>query len=207
MPSFSTLDDRSGGKRLLWLLAFLLALAVAAPVLLAQDWDQIYGRDKVHDPTGAWLITAGNQQFSLITFQRGGTVVEDFQGESAFDPASVNPPTRPGDLQTSPQHGVWQKTGWKTFAATLVAIQAENDAKNFISKFFRFDKLQLTGRLSESGDQMDVTFFVTFFDAAGNKIGDGGSVNFKGVRVPLDILPHSADTLPVPVISPTPGAP
>ena len=62
----------------------------------------------------------------------------------------------------------------------------------------------MTGRLSESGDQMDVTFFVTFFDAAGSKIGEGGSVNFKGVRVPLDILPHSADTLPVPVISPSP---
>jgi hypothetical protein len=46
------------------------------------------------------------------------------------------------------------------------AIQAENDAEHFISKFLRFDKLQLTGKLSESGDQMDVTFFVTFFDDA-----------------------------------------
>ena len=201
------LNNRNCGKMLTVTSVLLLALAVATPVLQAQDWDQIYGRDKVHDPTGAWLITAGNQQFSLITFQRGGTVVEDIQGESAFDPASVNPPTPPGDIQTSPQHGVWQKTGWKTFAATLVAIQAENDAKNFISKFFRFDKLQLTGRLSESGDQMDVTFFVTFFDAAGNKIGEDGSVTFKGVRVPLDILPHSADKLPVPVISPNPAAP
>jgi len=207
MLCFPKLNNRNRGKRLTATSVLLLALAVATPVLQAQDWDQIYGRDKVHDPTGAWLITAGNQQFSLITFQRGGTVVEDIQGESAFDPASVNPPTPPGDIQTSPQHGVWQKTGWKTFAATLVAIQAENDAKNFISKFFRFDKLQLTGRLSESGDQMDVTFFVTFFDAAGNKIGEDGSVTFKGVRVPLDILPHSADKLPVPVISPNPAAP
>ena len=196
------------GKMLTVTSVLLLALAVATPVLQAQDWDQIYGRDKVHDPTGAWLITAGNQQFSLITFQRGGTVVEDIQGESAFDPASVNPPTPPGDIQTSPQHGVWQKTGWKTFAATLVAIQAENDAKNFIAKFFRFDKLQLTGRLSESGDQMDLTIVFTFFDADGKTNGEpSGTVQFKGVRVPLDILPHSADTLPVPVISPTPAAP
>jgi len=127
MHLFSKLNNRNRSKRLTVTSVLLLALAVATPVLQAQDWDQIYGRDKVHDPTGAWLITAGNQQFSLITFQRGGTVVEDFQGESAFDPASVNPPTRPGDIQTSPQHGVWQKTGWKTFAATLVAIQAEND--------------------------------------------------------------------------------
>ena len=207
MLRFIEFDNRNRDKRLTVTSVLLLALASAAPLLKAQDWDQINGRDKVHDPTGAWLITAGGDQFTLITFHRGGTVTEDIQGESAFDPASVNPPTPPGNIQTSPQHGVWQKTGWETFAATLVAIQAENDAKNFISKFFRFDKLQLTGRLSESGDQMDVTFFFAFFDATGNKIGEGGSVNFKGVRVPLDILPHSADTLPVPVISPTPAAP
>jgi hypothetical protein len=209
MPSFSTLDDRSGGKRLLWSLALLLALTSAAPLLKAQDWDQINGRDKVHDPTGAWLITAGNQQFNLITFQRGGTVIEDIQGESAFDPASVNPPTPPGDIITSPQHGVWQKTGWKTFAATLVAIQAENDAEHFIAKFFRFDKLQFTGKLSESGDQMDLTLLITFYDVDGNRIEpkNGFEVNFKGVRVPLEILPNSSDRLPVPVISPTPAAP
>jgi hypothetical protein len=200
-------DNRNRGKMLTVTSVLLLALVSAAPLLKAQDWDQINGRDKVHDPTGAWLITAGNEQFSLITFQKGGTVLEDFQGESAFDPTAVNPPMRPDNVQTSPQHGVWQKTGWKTFAATLVAIQAGVDTSIKASTLFRFDKLQLAGRLSESGDQMDLTFFVTFFDAAGNKIGDGGSVNFKGVRVPLDILPHSADTLPVPVISPTPGAP
>jgi hypothetical protein len=207
MLRFLEFDNRNLGKRLTVTSVLLLALASAAPLLKAQDWDQINGRDKVHDPTGAWLITAGGDQFTLITFHRGGTVTEDIQGESAFDPASVNPPTPPGDIQTSPQHGVWQKTGWKTFAATFVAIEAGNDAEHFISVFFRFDKGQLTGRLSESGDQMDVTFVFTFFDAAGNKIGEGGSVNFKGVRVPLDILPHSADTLPVPVISPTPAAP
>ena len=150
MTSFSTLDDRNGGKRLLWLLALFLAVAVAPPVLQAQDWDQINGRDKVHDPTGAWLITAGGDQFTLITFHRGGTVTEDIQGEYAFDPASVNPPTPPGNIQTSAQHGVWQKTGRKTFAASLVAIEAGNDAKNFISVFFRFDKVQYTGKLSES---------------------------------------------------------
>jgi hypothetical protein len=93
----------------------------------------------------------------------GGTVTEDFQGESAFDPASVNPPTPPGDIQTSPQHGVWQKTDWKTFAATLVAIQAENDAEHFISRFFRFDKLQFAGKLSESGDQIDLTLVFSHY--------------------------------------------
>jgi hypothetical protein len=32
-------------------------------------------------------------------------------------------------------------------------------------------------------------------------------INFKGVRVPLEILPHTGTTLPVPVVSPTPAAP
>jgi hypothetical protein len=153
MLRFLEFDNHNRGKRLTVTSVLLLALASAAPLLKAQDWDQINGRDKVHDPTGAWLITAGNEQFSLITFHRGGTVTEDFQGESAFDPASVNPPTPPGDVQTSPQHGVWQKTGWKTFAATLVAIQAENDAQHFISTFFRFDKLQYTGKRVRRSDR------------------------------------------------------
>src|ERR1700747_3535370 len=77
MLFFPKLNNRNRGKRLTVTSVLFLALAAAAPVLRAQDWDQINGRDKVHDPTGAWLITAGNQQFSLITFQRGGTVVED----------------------------------------------------------------------------------------------------------------------------------
>jgi hypothetical protein len=96
-------DNRNLGKRLTVTSVLLLALASAAPLLKAQDWDQINGRDKVHDPTGAWLLTAGGDQFTLITFHRGGTVTQDVQGESAFDPASVNPPTPPGNIQTSPK--------------------------------------------------------------------------------------------------------
>jgi hypothetical protein len=66
MPSFATLDDRRGGKRLLRLLALLLALAVSTPVLLAQEWDQdhLNGPHKVHDPTGAWIATVAESIFS-----------------------------------------------------------------------------------------------------------------------------------------------
>jgi hypothetical protein len=208
MLFFPKLNNRNCGKMLTVTSVLLLALASAAPLLKAQDWDQINGRDKVHDPTGAWLLTAGGDQFTLITFHRGGTVTQDVQGESAFDPASVNPPTPPGNIQTSPQHGVWQKTGWKTFAATLVAIQAGNDAEHFISTFFRFDKAQYTGKLSESGDQIDLTLVFSAYDVNGNQIiAPTPPLNFKGVRVPLEILPHTGTTLPVPVVSPTPAAP
>jgi hypothetical protein len=51
MPSFSTLDDRRGGKGLLRLLALLLALAVSAPVLRAQEWDHLNGRYPSEQPT------------------------------------------------------------------------------------------------------------------------------------------------------------
>jgi len=207
MPSFATIVA-GGGKALIRLLALLLALAVSSPMLFAQDWDYLNGRDKVHDPTGAWLITAGGDQFTLITFHSGGTVTEDIQGESAFDPASVNPPKTPGNVQTSPQHGVWQKTGWNTFAATLVAIQAGVDAEHFISNFFRLDKVQCTGKLCESGDKVDLTFVFSGYDENGKQtIAPSLPINFKGVRVPLEILPHTCATLPVPVVSPTPAAP
>jgi hypothetical protein len=205
MLRFLEFDNRTRGKRLTVTSVLLLALASAAPVLQAQDWDQINGRDKVHDPTGAWLMTPGDQFFVLITFQRGGTALLDFQGEGAFDPAAVNPPMPPRNVQTLPEHGVWQKTGWKSFVGTFLALEAGNDTRILASTFFRFDKLQFTGRLSESGDQMDLTIVFTFFNADGKPNGEPSeTVQFKGVRVPLE---SSANMLPVPVVSPTPAAP
>jgi hypothetical protein len=204
MLRFLEFDNRNRGKRLTVTSVLLLALASAAPVLQAQDWDQINGRDKVHDPTGAWLMTPGDQFFVLITFQRGGTALLDFQGEGAFDPAAVNPPMPPRNVQTLPEHGVWQKTGWKSFVGTFLALEAGNDTRILASTFFRFDKLQFTGRLSESGDQMDLTIVFTFFNADGKPNGEPSeTVQFKGVRVPLE---SSANMLPVPVVSRTPAA-
>src|SRR5260221_13792463 len=74
------------------LLALLLALAVAAPVLHAPDWDHINGRDKVHDPTGAWLIRsslltgpAGELgAFRLVVFHKGGTLTARHPGWNRF---------------------------------------------------------------------------------------------------------------------------
>src|ERR1700745_2405340 len=100
MNVFCTRYHPFGSKSLFQLLAVCLALGAVSQGLFSQDWDHLNGRDK-HDPTGAWLITAGGNQFTLITFHRGGTVTEDIQGESAFAPASVNPPKPPGNIQTS----------------------------------------------------------------------------------------------------------
>jgi hypothetical protein len=46
MLRFLEFDNRNRGKRLTVTSVLLLALASAAPVLQAQDWDQINGRDK-----------------------------------------------------------------------------------------------------------------------------------------------------------------
>jgi len=75
----------------------LLALASVAPVLHAQEWDQLNGRDKAHDPTGAWLLKgdAEGSPFILTVFHRGGTLTGDLQGESAFDPALLIRQRRP----------------------------------------------------------------------------------------------------------------
>jgi len=215
MPSFSTLDDRFGGKTLIRLLALLLALAVRAPVLLAQEWDHwdhMNGRDKVHDPTGAWLVRfhnpddpIQNRNFFLIVFHKGGTLTQNTQGESGFDPSAVPQGTgSENNVISTPLSGVWQKTGWNTFAGTLLDIEyhnAFNPALNLPPDvlLFQFTKEQFTGRLTESGDQMVLSEIrLTHFDADGKRINGIQSFPANGVRIPLEILPNSAQTLPVP---------
>jgi hypothetical protein len=203
MPSFSTLADRCGGKTLIRLFALLLALAVSTPVLLAQDWDHdhLNGRDKVHDPTGAWLIRndAEGSPFILTVFHKGGTLTGDLQGEGAFDPAATKPPLPPLNVINSPESGVWQKTGWKTFAVTFLTIEYQVDPPN--ATFYQFDKVQFTGFLNESGDRMEITeAVITNFNSKGQLIGEPNKISSKahGVRIPLEVLPKSSDTLPIP---------
>jgi hypothetical protein len=106
MPLLFRLDNCRTVSRLL---ALLLAFAVAVPTLFAQDWDHNNGRDKDHDPTGAWIIQNDDpgSQFILNVFHKGGTVTGDIQGESAFVPLVLPPDS----VVNSPESGVWQKTG------------------------------------------------------------------------------------------------
>jgi hypothetical protein len=64
--------------------------------------------------------------------------------------------------------------------------------------FFQFDKYQYTGTLSESGDQMDLTLVVSIYNDHGQQTGKQDEIKFKAARVPLEILPNTAITLPVP---------
>ncbi len=212
MPSFLALCR---------LLALLLALAVAAPVLHAQDWDQINGRDKVHDPTGAWLVRFHNsddpilhREFLLIVFHKGGTLTQNTQGESGFDPAAVPlPPSDPNygnNVISTPLSGVWQKTGWNTFAGTLLDIEYHNSLPAANPQpdvaLFQFTKEQITGRLTESGYQMVLSEVrLTHFDSDGKQIDGTQSFPANGARIPLEVLPKTSHTLPIPPIPTTPA--
>jgi hypothetical protein len=211
MLFFPKLNNRNRGKRLTVTSVLFLALAAAAPVLHAQDWDQINGRDKVHDPTGAWLLKgdAEGSPFILSVFHRGGTFTGDLQGESAFDPAATNPAKPPFNVINSPESGVWQKTGWNTFAVTFLTMEYQVDASTNppSAPLFQFDKVQFTGRLNETGDRLEITAAViTNFDPKGELIGEPNQFSTKvhGVRIPLEVLPFTARSLPIPSASPVP---
>lgn len=181
--------------RLLLMLAPVLVIAIAPSVTFAQD----NGSNKLNDPTGAWLIRNSEGSFILTVFHKGGTLTGDLQGESAFVPGAKPPES----VIISPESGVWQKTGGKTFAATFITL--EYDA-NPPFALFEFDKIQFTGVLNESGDQIALTALVTLFNPDGTQKPPQEGIPDKanGVRIPVEILPNTSHTLPIP---PIPTAP
>jgi hypothetical protein len=198
------------GKRLSQLLSLFVAIALTPSMLLAEDEDHINGRDKTHDPTGAWFLRTSLHtplptspaDFALMVFHRGGTLTGDLQGESAFDPSAVPvPPSNPNygnNVITSPQSGVWQKTGWNTFAATLMVMEyhvSTNPEPG--SPILQFTVVQFSGKLTGNGDTMEFTGEGTHYDVNGNQ-GDNFPFNANGVRIPLTLLPKTINPLPIP---------
>jgi hypothetical protein len=99
-------------------------------------------------------------------------------------------------------------TGWNTFAGTLLFIEYSNSTNPQPGPpLFDFTKQQFTGRLTEAGDQMVLDkLLLTHFDSDGKQLPEpehpfGGLISG---RVPLEILPNSSDTLPVPPIPQSP---
>jgi hypothetical protein len=212
VPSVSNLYDYWGGKRLSQLVALFVAIALTPSMLLAQEWDHLSGRDKVHDPTGVWFLRLPQdplkREFVLIVLHQGGTLTGDFQGESGFDPSSVplplTDPRSENTVITTPESGVWQKTGWNTFAAMALVMEYYNSFNPAVDSVpnvsvFVFAKIQFTGRLSQSGDTMTFNGIVTHYDPQGKKQqGDPEPWSGNGTRIPLEILPNTSDTLPLP---------
>jgi hypothetical protein len=198
--------DHWGSKRLVRVLALLLVLAVAPSMLLAQQWGERKGRDKV-DPTGAWLLKWGvvapifpDGISVLEVFHQGGTLTGDNQGESAFDPAATTNPESDLNVITTPHSGEWQRTGRKTFAATFMTIEYHVVSTPPSAPIFQFGQVQYKGRLTDS-NHMVLDVVITHFDSEGKKKEDSTNPfnKFKatGVRIPLkDVAELELPVLP-----------
>jgi hypothetical protein len=145
------------------LLFLSLALAIAPTAVFAEEENHEHGH--ANDPTGVWLTTNPAAPAVLNTFHSDGTFSGDIQGESAFVPGNENP----GFQITSPEHGLWQKTGAKTFAATFFAIEYNDDGS-----FYAIFKVRLAGVLNGPGNEMDLTASGGEFDLSGNMLPGSG---------------------------------
>ena len=101
---------------------------------------------------------------------------------------------------TSPQSGVWQKTGWNTFVATTLAMEyhvSTNPGPG--SPILQFTKAQYTGKLIDSGD--GITFDAVLVHFAPNGIHtDTKKFKGNGNRIPLESVPHPSQNLPIPAL-------
>jgi hypothetical protein len=131
MHYLCNLYDRLSGKRLLRLLALLLALAVPAPMLLGDDHDR--NNDREHgrfvDPiVGSWTVevTVGSGSFTNL-----GTFTEDG--------ADIN-----SDGNGGTGHGLWIKTAPGKYMLKFLTI----DAAGTITTIRGTLNLQGNGQLS-----------------------------------------------------------
>lgn len=113
MPYLCNLYNRWSNKRLIRLLAVLLALAVQAPVLLGGDDDHDRNTDREHgrfvDPiVGSWIVEVAPNPPGPLPFKNLVTTTED-GGNINSDP-------------TFGGHGLWKKVGPKTYAIKFSTI-------------------------------------------------------------------------------------
>jgi len=105
----------------------------------------------------------------------------------------------PFDIIVTPQSGVWQKTGAKTFAVTFISLEYQgNPQLPPNASIYQIDKSQLTGVLNESGGQMQLTALTTIFNPDGTQKAGPFPDTANGVRIPLEILPDTSHSLPIP---------
>jgi hypothetical protein len=110
------------------------------------------GRDKANEPSGAWLVTdtsAGSdgQPNVLATFHEDGTTSGDVRGDVTGFPEPIF---------ASPEHGVWKRTGHRTFSATFIALEYNHD-----NSLFATFEVDANFRLDASGDQFNSHYTAT----------------------------------------------
>jgi hypothetical protein len=119
---------------------------------------------------------------SLITFTRGGEVVESRRGYLPFSPF--------GPILETAGHGVWDRMDPGDFAATFtLLVQAAPNNPVFVAgEPLGTDKIRLRLTIDGSGDSFAGVFVSEARDANGNVVfGAAGTVT--GTRLPLEPLP------------------
>ena len=118
------LDKRRRGKSLTWLLSLLLAVAVAPPVLLAQERDHDNDRDhgRFVDPiVGSWIIhvTVENPPPSF-----------KFDNIAAFWEDGITTSSAPTQ---GTSYGVWKKMGPRTYFTKIVQVNSDGTLETIMA--------------------------------------------------------------------------
>jgi hypothetical protein len=153
----------------------LLLLALTPMVVLANGGDHEQGNGK--DVTGAWLITVGSgpgKFLVLLSFMEDGNLITSAQGENAA--LTGNP-----SLSTA-GHGVWHKSGAKTFVSTAVLILY--DEKGALTGTL---KVTQVGALNDSGNVISGNSVGLIKDPDGNVV-QTDFVTFEGRRISVGPL-------------------
>ena len=117
IPSVSNLHCYCGRKRLTRLFALFLALAVATPVLLAEDGDHDNDRDQGRfvDPiVGSWIVHV------TVTSPEG---VPPFDNLTAF---FADGTTLSSDPVEGTGYGVWKRVAPRTYSSKFLTIVPPN---------------------------------------------------------------------------------
>jgi len=147
MTYVCNLYDRWSNKRLIRLLALLLALAIPAPVLLGGDED--HGR--FIDPiVGSWII-----HIHVATITPSGPLPPDFDNITAFWEDGI---TTSSDPTQGTAYGVWKKMGPRTYVTKIVQVNADGTLATIRS----------TSELI--GDKMTASFLGIVTDSTGKTV-------------------------------------
>jgi hypothetical protein len=160
MPSISRFNSRRGGKNLLRLLALFLGLAVAAPMLLAQDGDRKEDHGRFADSiVGSWIIHITVKSFSFTDPTATPPPLPlFFDNLTAFWEEGITTSTDPTQ---GTSYGVWKKMGPRTYFTKIIQVNPSGTITTVFGD---------GGVLSPKGDEMAGPFHGFDTDTTGKII-------------------------------------
>jgi hypothetical protein len=161
-------------RRIFWV---MIAAVLLAGIALAQTGADVK-QEKSQDLTGAWktAITpppeSGVPPFKLLfTFTEDGNLLAT--GTAGDFPALGNP-----------CHGVWTRTGDRTFALTYLCFDSDASLQ-----FTGTDKIRGTVTINRTTGQLSGRLDLTHFDTSDNLIFNSCCATVKGSRLQIEPLP------------------